>query len=148
MSGIKEKIEIDLKQALKNRDRVGISVVRMLLSDIHNQEIQNRGPLNEEQVLAVLNSAARKHRDSIDQFQTGDRADLVAQEQAELEVIQTYLPVPLSPEELRQLVRDTIAAVRPQGPQEFGKVMQRLMPQIKGRASGQEVSKLLKEELT
>lgn len=140
-------MEQDLKVALKSQDRLKISVIRMLLSEIHNKEIQAKGQLSEEQVMSVLAGAVKKHQDSIEQFASGGRADLSEQEKAELGVIQAYLPEPLPEPEIRQLVAAAIAEVKPQGPKDFGKVMQAVMARAKGRAGGAMISQMVKEQL-
>lgn len=121
--------------------------MRLLLSEIHNQEIAKRAELSEDDVLNVLSSAVKKHKDSIAQFQSGGRDDLVEQETAELRIAQSYLPPQMSREEVQALVRQIIIEVRPQGEKDFGKVMQKLMPQVRGRAPGSAVSQIVKEEL-
>lgn len=143
----KEKIETDLKAALKSRDVLKTSVLRLLLSDIHNQEIEKRGELSESDILAVLGGSVKKHRDSIAQFETGGRSDLVTKETRELRVIESYLPLPLSEEELLDLVRKTINEAKAGDPKDFGKVMRELMPHLKGRADGNLVSAIVREEL-
>lgn len=136
-----------MKEALKSRDDLRISVVRMLLSDIHNQEIQNRGPLAPEQEQEVLMRSAKKHQDSIAQFRSGGRDDLVEQETGELQIIQSYLPEPFSAKELEALVSAAVAEAGAHGPQDFGKVMKVLMPRVKGRSAGQEISQAVKEAI-
>ena len=122
--------------------------VKLKLSDIHNREIAKGGALTEEEVLSALSAAVKQHHDSIVQFQTAGRADLLRTEQAELEIIQSYLPQPLSQEELRMVITQTLAEVPgPSGPQDFGKVMRKLMPKVKGRANGAAVSQIVREEL-
>lgn len=147
MSAIKAKIEADLKQALKNREQLKIPILRLLLSDIHNQEIENRGPLAPEQEQEVLLRSAKKHQDSIAQFRSGGRDDLVEQETGELQIIQSYLPEQLSEAEIRKEIQAAIAAVKGAGAKDFGKVMSAVMAKLKGRAPGQVVSQIVKEEL-
>lgn len=147
MSSLIAKIEGDLKEALKNREERKISILRLLLSDIHNQEIAKRGKLTEEEVQKVLSQAVKKHKDSIDQFQKGNRHDLVEKEQEELEIIKSYLPEELSAEALQSIIREIIGRFKPQGSQDFGKVMKFVMAEVKNRASGEEVAKIVKEEL-
>ncbi len=136
-----------MKEALKSRDRVKISVTRMMLADIHNQEIAKHGQLSDEQILAVLQGSVKKHKDSIAQFKTGARDDLVAQEEAEVQVIQSYLPEPVSETELRSTVQAVIEELKPAGPKDFGKVMQAAMTKLKGRADGAAVSQTVKSLL-
>jgi len=137
-----------LKTAQKNRDEIGISLRRMLLSDIHNQEIQSKKDLTDDQVIGVLASSAKKHRDSIEQFKQGGRADLVAREEAELRIIETYLPAQLAPADVKKAVMAVVAELKPQGQKDFGKVMQAVMAKIKGQASGNLISQLVREALS
>lgn len=130
---------------MRSRDRLATSVLRFVLSELHNREIQKRGELAEEEAELVLAGQVKKHQDSIAQFQTGGRADLAQKEQAELRIIQSYLPAPLPESDVRQIVKKTIAELSGAG--EFGKVMSAVMPKLKGRAAGQIVSRLVKEEL-
>ena len=120
----------------------------MLLSDIHNQEIQSKKDLTDDQVIGVLASSAKKHRDSIEQFKEGGRADLVAREEAELRIIETYLPAQLAPADVKKAVMAVVAELKPQGQKDFGKVMQAVMAKIKGQASGNLISQLVREALS
>ncbi len=147
MSLLKGKIKVDLAKALKDREGESVSVLRLLLSDIHNQEIQKKRELSDDEVLGVLQGRVKKHQDSISQFAAGNRADLVEKERSELALIQAYLPEPLSGSELRALVKEIITEVQAAGAADFGKVMKALMPKVKGRAAGILVSQIVKEEL-
>ena len=120
----------------------------MALSDIHNQEIQNKKALTDYQIVGVLGTAAKKHRDSIAQFQQGGRSDLAQREQAELRIIESYLPAQLPPEEVKKVVAAAVAELKPQGQKDFGKVMQTVMAKVKGQAPGTLVSQLVKEALS
>lgn len=144
---MKEKIEQDLREALKAREAVGISARRLLLAEIHNQEIEKRGQLTDDQVLSILLQTVKKHEDSIAQFQAGERLDLVSKEEAELQVVKSYLPEPLNETELKNLIQQIISEIKPGGSQDFGKVMREVMAKVKGRAPGALVSQLVKEEL-
>lgn len=144
---LKQKIEQDLKQALKTRQQLTASVLRLLLADIHNQEIAKK-ELTEDDILAVLRQAEKKHRDSIDQFRTGGREDLAAKEEEELKIIQSYLPQRLSGAELDGLIQEVVAEAKPAGPADFGRVMKILMPRVCGRADGKTISEKLRAVLT
>ena len=144
---LKEKIGSDLKTALKEKNARKISVLRMLSSDLKNLEIQNRKPATDGDVLKILASSARKHQDSIEQFRSGNRNDLVAQEEEELAIIWSYLPAQLESSEISKLIDEAIKESGAQAAADFGKVMKVLMPKIQGRASGQTVSQMLKEKL-
>ncbi len=144
---LKEKISSDLKVAQKNRDELQVSVLRMLLSDIHNREIAGKKPAVDEDVLAVLNSTVKKHKDAVTQFQQGNRPDLVDREQKELLVLEGYLPQALPEGEVREMVRQAMAELTESSNREFGQVMKAAMAKLKGRASGGMVSEIVKEEL-
>ena len=146
---IKAKIQNDLKAALKNKDSLLVSVLRLLLSEVHNLEIQKRKELSEEDILNVLGQSAKKHKDSLAQFRRGDREDLAGKEEAELKIIESYLPPALAEAELQELVRAAVAFAKMQNPsqQNMGAVMKILKPKITGRASGHIVSEMVKKEL-
>ena len=144
---LKEKLSEDLKRSLKDRDQTAVSVLRMTLASLHNKEIEKREALTDDQVLSVLSSEQKKHQDSIAQFQSGGREDLVVKEEAELRIIESYLPVPMSEEELRVLVRGAIAVIGVTGKEDFGKVMKEVMVKALGHASGSAVSKIVAEEI-
>ncbi len=144
---LKAKIQEDLKVAQKKKDGLTISVLRMLLAEIHNREIQKRGEISEDEIISVLSGSMKKHQDSISQFQIGGRTDLVTKEEAEAKILKSYLPEPLGGEELERLTAEAIAGAKATGLQDFGKVMKELMPKIKGRVDGNKVSELVKEKL-
>ena len=144
---LKEKIAEDLKAALKGRDQARVSVLRMLLSALHNKEIETRAALTDEQVLSVLVYEQKKHRDSIEQFKTGGRPDLAGKEEAELGVIESYLPEVMGEDELQVIVREVIAKIGAKGKEDFGKVMKEVMVKVRGRADGSAVSEIVSEKL-
>ena len=147
MNGLKDKLAADLKTALKEKQARKTSVLRMIAADVKNLEIQNRKPASDEEVMKVLSSSAKKHQDSITQFKSGNRPDLVAQEEEELSVIKSYLPEQMSEAELAKLIDESIAESGAAAAADFGKVMKVLMPKTKGRADGQTVSRMLKAKL-
>jgi len=144
---LKEKLVEDLKSAQKNHEREAVLVLRMILSEVKNAEIEKKEPLDEEETLNVILAQARKHEDSISQFKRGERADLVEKEEKELAILKRYLPEQLSEEEVRIEVAKAIAATRAQSAGDMGKVMGALMPKLKGRTSGNLLSSIVKEEL-
>ncbi len=143
-----EKFQEDLKEALRRRDTTRRNTIRLILSALNYSQIAKGAPLEEGDVLAVLQKEATRRRESIEAFSKGNRPDLVAQEKAELQVILSYLPPPLTREEIAQAARQAIAESGAQGPRDMGKVMGRLMPQLKGRAEGQEVNAIVQELLS
>lgn len=142
------KIDEDLIKALKAGDKAMTTLLRGLKSDISYRRIEKREDLADDDVIAVLNSAAKKRRESIEQFQTGNRMDLVEKESAELEVIKTYLPAQLSEERLRELIKNSIEETGADSPAKLGIVMKELMPRIRGRADGKLVNRLVSEMLS
>jgi len=143
-----EKFQEDLKEALRKGDTTRRDTIRLILSALNYSQIAKGATLEEGEVLAVLQKEATKRRESIEAFSKGNRPDLVAREKAELQVILGYLPPPLTREEIAQAARQAIAESGAQGPRDMGKVMGRLMPQLKGRAEGQEVNAIVQELLS
>ncbi len=145
---LKERIDADYKEAMKARDELRVSVLRLLRSALHNAEIDKQRPLTEDEILGVIQSEARKRREFIEAFQQGGRQDLVAREQAELAILESYLPKPLTREELVELVQATIREVGALSLRDMGKVMAALMPKVRGRADGREVNELVRQLLS
>lgn len=145
---LKDKIALDLKDAMKQKAARRVSVLRLISADIKNFEIDQQKPAGGEDVLKILEKRAKKHQDSIAQFQAGGRTDLATQETEELAIVQSYLPEPLSDAELDSLVAEAVNRAGATSSADFGKVMKILMPQVAGRASGQTVSQKLKAQLT
>ncbi len=130
----KEKIEQESVAAAKAKDKIRLSVLRMMKSALHNREIDLKRDLTEAEFLQVLSAMVKQRKDSIEQFAKGGRTDLVEKEEAELKVIQTFLPQPFSEAELVEAIEKAVLAVGAQGPKDMGKVMKALMPVISGRA--------------
>ena len=143
-----ETIRNDLEKALRNKDRLKCSTLRMLLSSIHNYEIEQRKPTDDQGVITVLEWDTKKRRESIEAFEKGNRQDLVDQEKAELEILLAYMPEQMSREELEEFVRKAIAEIGASGPGDKGKVMSQIMPQLKGKAQGQEINAIVTELLS
>ncbi len=143
-----DKISIDLTGAQKKGDKIRVSTLRMMKSDLKYKQIEKNSPLNEEDEIGVLSSAVKKHKDSIEQFKLAQRTDLVEQEEAELKIILEYLPKPLSQEELADFIDEAIQEVGAVGKTDLGKVMKVLMPKVKGRADGKLVNSLVTAKLS
>src|SRR4030042_3096576 len=142
---LQEKLRADLHQALKSGDKTRRSTIRMVLAEIKNTEIaQGAGLiLDDNGVLGVLAKETRRHKESIEAFEKGGRQDLVAIEEAELAVIQEYLPKSMSPEELEAHVRKVIQETGASGPRDKSKVMPRLIAELKGRADGRAINEVV-----
>ena len=144
---LEEQLRDDLKQALKTGDKVRLSTIRLLLTGIHNTEIARRAPLDDSGVLDVIAKGAKQRRESIEAFKQGNRPDLVASEEAELDILLGYLPQQMPRQEIIAAAQQAIAELGAKGPGDRGKVMSRLMPQLKGRAEGREVGDIVSELL-
>ena len=148
VSSLKQKLAGDLKQALRGGDTVRRSVIRLVMAAIKNAEIARQGILDDADILGIIAKEVRQHRESIEAFKQGDRPDLVAQEEAELAILDGYLPQQMTREEILQAVRKVIEEVGAQGPGDKGKVMPKLIAQLKGRADGREINAVVTELLT
>ncbi len=129
-----------MKEAMRSGDTARRSTIRLLRSEIHNEEIARQNELDDEGIIAVLGKQAKQRRESIEAFEKGNRADLVEKEKAELTIILEYLPEQMSTEEVQQVVEAVIEEAGAKGPQDMGRVMGLVMPKVKGRAEGREVS--------
>jgi uncharacterized protein YqeY len=144
---LKKKINDDIKQAMKSGDTVKRSTLRMLVSSINNAEIAKQSALDESDILGVIAKEVKRHQESIDAFKQGNRPDLVEKEEAEMAILQTYLPQQMSRDEVVVAAKEVIAAVGAKGPGDKGKVMKDLMPRLKGRADGREINEIVTELL-
>ncbi len=131
---LKTRIQDDMKAAMRAADKERLATIRLILAAIKQREVDERIQLDDAQVLAVLEKMVKQRRESIAQFQSGGRADLVARENAELAVLAHYLPEQLSEQELEQLVSETISATGAASIKDMGKVMNALKPRVQGRA--------------
>jgi uncharacterized protein YqeY len=146
-STLKQKLNEDLRQSLRDRDKCRSSVLRLLLSAIHNTEIARQASLEDTDILGVIAKEIKQRKESIEAFKLGNRPDLVAQEEAELAILQGYLPQQMSREEVVDAARKVIEEVGACGPRDKGKVMGKLIPQLKGKAEGQLINQVVSELL-
>jgi len=147
-AGLKQKLADDLKQALRGGDKVKCSVIRLLVSAIHNTEIARQAKLEDADIYGVIAKEIRQRQESIDAFKQGKRDDLVAQEEAEMAILQGYLPQQMSREEIVAEVQKVIAEVGASGPGDKGKVMPKLIAQLKGKADGRLINEVVTELLS
>lgn len=149
---LKDQIMADLTQAMKDKDQDKLKVLRSLKAKLLEREISERkegeATLSDEQTIEVLMKAAKQRKESIEQFEEGGREDLVESEEAELEIINSYLPKMLSEEEVRDIARKKIEALGAENMADMGKIMGVMMQELKGKAEGSLVSKVVKEELS
>jgi len=147
--GLKQKLSDDLKQAMRSGDEVKRSVIRLVMAAIKNAEIAQRTVLDEDKdILGIIAKEARQRRESIEAFKQGDRQDLVAEEEAELAILNEYLPQQMTREEILSAARQIIKEVGAQGLGDKGKVMPKLIAQLKGSADGREINAVVTELLT
>ncbi len=144
---LKERINEDMKAALKARQSERLSAIRLLMAAVKQREVDERKPLDDAAVVSVVERLIKQRRDSIEQFRSAGRTDLVDKESAELELLQQYLPQPLSDAELSAAVQAAIAEAGGTGPQAMGKVMALLKARLAGRADMARVSALVKAKL-
>jgi len=144
---LKQKLVDDLKQAMRARDKVRGSVIRLAMAAIKNAEIARQADLDDGDILGIIAKEVRQRRESIEAFSQGNRQDLVAQEEAELAILQGYLPQQMTREEIITEARRVIEEVGAQGPADKGKVMPKLIAHLKGRADGREINAVVTELL-
>ena len=144
---IAEQIDQDLKSALKEKNEIASSALRNLKAGIKNSEIESRQSLSDEEILKVISKQVKRHKDSIESFKLGNRTDLVKHEQAQMAVLEKYLPVAMSEQELSGIVSAVIKDLKAT-PADFGKVMKEVMGRTKGQADGNMISRLVKEQLS
>ena len=145
---LRERINEDMKAAMKARETARLSAIRLLLAAIKQREVDERIQLDDAAVLAVIDKMLKQRRDSIAQYQTAGRQDLVDVEQFEADLLQSYLPAGLSDEEIDAAVKAAVAETGAAGPGDMGKVMALLKPRLAGRAYMSEVSKRVKGALS
>ena len=144
---LKDQISADLKEALKEGDEIRKGTIRLLMSVVHNAEIEKGEPLDDAGVLGVIAKQVKQRRESAEEFRKGGRQDLVDKEEAEAVILQKYLPPAMSRQEIEAAARKVIAEVGAQGPRDMGKVMGPLTAQLRGRADGAETSAVVRELL-
>ncbi|HEY5996998.1 MAG TPA: GatB/YqeY domain-containing protein [Candidatus Deferrimicrobiaceae bacterium] len=144
---LNERLRQDMQKAAKERDSLALSALRMALSELKYKEIEAHGELPDEAVIKLLASMVKRRRESIDMYTKGNRPDLVAQESAEIKVLEVYLPQGISEAEVEAIVRETVAAEGAKGVADMGRVMKALMPKIAGRADGKVVNEIVRRVL-
>lgn len=142
------QIEIDLKDALKNQDKAKVGVLRILISKCKNKSIATGKPLEDSEVMKVLQTAAKQHKESIKLYKQGERNDLVNQETAELNIVEAYLPSMMTEDEIKSIVLSVIEETGAASMADFGKVMPQVMKKGAGKIDGGVAQNLLKELLS
>ncbi len=142
------RITDDVKTAMRSKDKDRLAVLRLITAAIKQIEVDQRITLDDDQVIAVLEKMLKQRKDSIEQFSKAGRDELVAQEAAEIEIIQEYLPEQLSEDEISHLIDDAISATNAASMKDMGKVMGMLKPKLAGRADMGMVSRIIKDQLS
>ena len=145
---LQERLSEDLKDAMRQKDEIRRTTIRFIRADVHNQEIEKGEALNDDEIIGVLSRLVRQHQESIAEFKKADRHDLVGKEEAELRIIREYMPEQIPEEQLTELVKEAISQTGASGPGDIGKVMGLLMPQVRGRADGAQVSSVVRQLLS
>ncbi|ACJ33219.1 GatB/YqeY domain-containing protein [Anoxybacillus flavithermus] len=143
-----ERLNNDMKQAMKNKEKDKLSVIRMVKSALQNEAIKLGKTLTEDEELTVLSRELKQRKDSLQEFEKAGRTDLVDKVKEEITVLELYMPKQLSEEELTQIVKETIAEVGASSKADMGKVMGAIMPKVKGKTDGSLVNKLVQQHLS
>ncbi|MCX5802978.1 MAG: GatB/YqeY domain-containing protein [Proteobacteria bacterium] len=142
------RIEEGLKEALKQRDSLRVSILRMLLASIKNKEVEKIRALFEDEFYALVKTSIKQHLESIDGFKKGQRPDLVEKEEKELEILKEFLPAQLSEEEISKEIGEAIKTLEAKGKQDMGKVIKFLMGKYPGRLDGKVLSEMVLQRLS
>ena len=143
-----ERLTDDMKTALRNRETVRLGLIRMIRAQVKNREIAKGKDLSDEETVEVVSSLIKSRKEALDFAVKGDRKDLVAQAEEELNILGSYLPEQLLEEEIRSIVLEAIDRSGAEGPGDLGRVMGAVMPRVKGRADGKLVNHIVRECLT
>ena len=146
--GLEERLVEEMKQAMKSNDKAKLSTIRMIRSAVKNKEIDLRKPLDDDAISRVIQGMVKKSEESIEQFNAGKRMDLVEKETKEIEIMKSFLPQPLSREEVLKVIDQTIEETQASSLKDLGKVMKTVMPKLGGKVDGTLVNQLVKERLS
>ena len=141
---IEQRLRDDLKTAMRERDVMRRTTIRLALAALKNASVAKNADLTEDEQIAVLSKETKQLKDAIVDFERGKREDLVAEATAQIDILQTYLPQALSEQEVMQLARSAISQTGASSPKQMGQVMGVLMPQVRGRADGKRVSEIVR----
>ena len=145
---LEERLIEEMKRAMKSNDKLRLSTIRMIRSALKNKEIELRKKLEDEEVVKVIQAMVRKGEESVEQFQAGGRMDLVEKEKREIEILKSFLPQPLSQEEILRIIDQSIQETQASSAKDIGKVMKSVIPKIGGKADGKLINQLVKERLS
>ena len=142
-----EKLEKDMIEAMKNKEKEKLTVIRMVKASLKQEQIDNKKEINDDLLIDVVNKQIKMRKDSITEFEKGNRQDLIDKTQFEIDVLMTYLPEQLSKEEVNKIIDEIFNEVKPEGMKDMGKIMQQVTPKLKGKADMKEVSTIIREKL-
>lgn len=142
-----EKLKQDMVEAMKAKDKERLTTIRMIKGDLDKEHIDKKREINDDLLIEVVNRGIKQRKDSIAEFEKGGRNDLIEKTQAEIEILQSYLPAQLSEEEVSLIIDETFQIVNPEGPRDMGKIMKEVQPKLKGRADMKKVSEIIKSKL-
>ncbi len=145
---LSEKITDDLKEAMKAKEKLRTSCLRMLKSNLKNRQVEKGETLSDAEIQSIISSMIKKGREAAKEFKEGGRADLAAKEEEEITFLYSYLPEQLQPDEIERIIKETISELSAQGPKDLGKVMKTAMARIAGRAQGKEVNEIARKLLS
>ena len=148
MSALKQRINDDVKTAMRSKDKERLGVLRLITAAFKQKEVDERIELDDTMVLAIMDKMSKQIRDSIQQFEQAGRDDLAQKEAFELGIIQEYLPAQLTEDEIKQIITESIEATGAESAKDMGKVMGVLKPRLQGRADMRKVSGLVKRQLS
>ena len=143
-----ERLTEEMKQAMKSNDKLRLSTIRMIRSTAKNKEIELRKKLDDEEIQKVIQGMVRKGEESVEQFQSGGRMDLVEKEKKEIEILKSFLPQPMSQEEILRTIDQSIEETQASSLKDLGKVMKSVIPKLGGKVYGRLINQLVKERLS
>ena len=144
---LKEKLNNDFKEAMRNRDQLRKNVITLIRSEIKQIEVDKRIELEEQDIIEIISRQLKQRKDALEEFNKGNREDLAKQAEEEAQILLSYLPEQLSEEEITKIIKETIAETGANSIKEMGKVMAAIMPKVKGIADGKLVNQIVREQL-
>ena len=145
---MKEKLQKDLIDAMKSKDKMKIDVIKLVKANIQNEEINLKKELNDEEVLSIITKQVKMRKDAISDFEKANRNDLINQYNMEIDILNEYLPKSLTEEEAIKIIDEAFELVKPNGPSDMGKIMKEVSPKLKNRYDMSKASNLIKEKLS
>ena len=145
---MKEKLQKDLIEAMKSKDKVKIDVIKLVKASIQNEEINNKKELTDDEILSIITKHVKMRKDAIIDFEKASRDDLIDAYNNEINILSTYLPKELTLDEVNKIINDAIDEIKPDGIKDMGKIMKEVSPKLKNRFDMSKVSSIIKEKLS